>query len=1336
MLQENQPTPGCTNHVPARYNATGVKHLDTRLSHVPNRRCAPNALKKDTIIATAEKRSRSVYHAEVRTSRLARTVQCSILPAMCKTLQVLQLNVRKQSMVQQSLMNDERLKDFGVLAISEPHVWRNDGTVATGPLGHSNWTKMIPTVHHGGRWVVRSMLWIRKDIEAEQVPVPSADLTAVVLRLPDRSVLVVSVYVEGNDTEALRDTLCKLHQLIQETRNRIGTRTDVIVAGDFNRHDQLWGGNDVSLTRQGEADPIIDFMSDHSLRSLLPRGTKTWQSGNRETTIDLILTSEELASTVVKCTIHETEHGSDHRAIETTFDVATPERTTEQRLLFKNAPWTAIRARIATALRVVPVGGGVQQQTDRLMTAVLEAVHALTPKAKPSPYAKRWWTTDLTQLRRIYTHWRNRARTQRRAGLILPELEQQAKDAAKEYHDGIRKQKQAHWNDFLADDVNIWQAAKYLCPNGNVAFDKIPPLVRTDRSTTKDKSEQAAELLSTFFPPLPAVIEDEGSRWQRVPVPMPRLTMEEVERRVFAAKPWKAPGDDGLPAMVWKQIWPVVKDRVLHLFQTSLDGGELPTQWRNARIIPLKKPNKGDYTVGKAWRPISLLSTLGKALESVVAERISYAVETFGLLPTNHFGARKKRSAEQALVLLQEHIYTAWRSRKVLSLVSFDVKGAYNGVYKERLLQRLTARGIPPTLVRWIDAFCSGRTASILVNGVTSPQQQLPQAGLPQGSPLSPILFLFFNADLVQHRLDASGGAMAFVDDYNAWVIGPSADANREGIQTIIDRAMDWEKRSGATFEGDKTTVIHFSRNADRTNTMPFTVKGEIVTPKDAAKILGVVMDSELRYKQHMANAATKGLTAAMALRRLRMVSPSTARQLFGATVAPVMDYASSVWMHACGGKAMASMNRVQRIGAQAITGAFRTVATAIGEAESSIRTVHERHSERATKLWVNLRTRPRTNPLARLGTRVFQRFTSPLQKIAHAHREVPTDRMEVIQPYVIAPWVDRLPVTIDTDGEKAIEAANSILGILIATSSSERRVTIGAGGAVHDTLDNTPSGEPVLYSTTLGTRAEQNPYTAELTAIAMALSYLPRLLRRRPITIFTSNQAAALALSQPQHQSGQTSMVQIYDTVRTLRERDNRIRIAWIPARGDFGLGKKAKEAARRATEQGCSPRGQPYRAKSTTINVARAKQREQRALPEDVGRYSREIDTALPGKHTRTLYDAFKRREARILAQLRTGMARLNGYLHRIGAAESDQCACGQAKETIKHFLFRCTMWATHRTQMLQQTDTRRGSLSFYLGGKAPSDPEPWTPNMDAVRATVKYALAIEWLNRPSLR
>ena len=107
----------------------------------------------------------------------------------------------------------------------------------------------------------------------------------------------------------------------------------------------------------------------------------------------------------------------------------------------------------------------------------------------------------------------------------------------------------------------------------------------------------------------------------------------------------------------------------------------------------------------------------------------------------------------------------------MVSLVSFDVKGAYNGVYKDRLLQRLAARGIPSDLVNWIGDFCSGRTATIVVNGQASEVRELEQAGLPQGSPLSPILFLFFNADLVQQRIDHNGGAIAFVDDYTAWVV-------------------------------------------------------------------------------------------------------------------------------------------------------------------------------------------------------------------------------------------------------------------------------------------------------------------------------------------------------------------------------------------------------------------------------------------------------------------------------------------------------------------------------------------------------------------------------------
>lgn len=152
----------------------------------------------------------------------------------------------------------------------------------------------------------------------------------------------------------------------------------------------------------------------------------------------------------------------------------------------------------------------------------------LTPRAKPSPHAKRWWTTDLTELRYVYTHWRNRARSERRAGRKIPQLEQIAQDAAKQYHDAIRKQKKKHWNEFLADNDNIWKAAKYLKPGDDAAFGKLPQLVRADGTTTADYKEQAEELLSKFFPSLPDVIEDEGARPQREPVRMPTVGMEEL----------------------------------------------------------------------------------------------------------------------------------------------------------------------------------------------------------------------------------------------------------------------------------------------------------------------------------------------------------------------------------------------------------------------------------------------------------------------------------------------------------------------------------------------------------------------------------------------------------------------------------------------------------------------------------------------------------------------------------------------------------------------------------------------------------------------------------------
>ena len=114
-----------------------------------------------------------------------------------------------------------------------------------------------------------------------------------------------------------------------------------------------------------------------------------------------------------------------------------------------------------------------------------------------------------------------------------------------------------------------------------------------------NNAEQAEQLLATFFPPLPDNIEDEGDRPQRQPVPMPELTVEEIEACLMKTKPWKAAGDDGLPAGVWRQVWLAVSESVRQLFQRSLDTGVLPKQW-SSKDHPAQEAQQGRLHLGES----------------------------------------------------------------------------------------------------------------------------------------------------------------------------------------------------------------------------------------------------------------------------------------------------------------------------------------------------------------------------------------------------------------------------------------------------------------------------------------------------------------------------------------------------------------------------------------------------------------------------------------------------------------------------------------------------------------------------------------------------------------
>ncbi|KAJ6114302.1 endonuclease/exonuclease/phosphatase, partial [Penicillium sp. IBT 16267x] len=124
--------------------------------------------------------------------------------------------------------------------------------------------------------------------------------------------------------------------------------------------------------------------------------------------------------------------------------------------------------------------------------------------------------------------------------------------------------------------------------------------------------------------------------------------------------------------------------------------------------------------------------------------------------------------------------------------------------------------------------------------------------------------------------------------------------------------------------------------------------------------------------------------------------------------------------------------------------------------------------------------------------------------------------------------------------------------------------------------------------------------------------------------------------------------------------------------------------------------------------------------------GRFTRQLDSALPGPHTKMLYDSLDREKASMLAQLRTGHARLNGYLHRIGKTDSDLCECGAEREPVPHFLPRCTRWNEQSRALTEAAGPSLGrGKPESVGDASEPDGRAWKPDVKIVRAVIAFAM-----------
>ncbi|CDO74892.1 hypothetical protein BN946_scf184461.g4 [Trametes cinnabarina] len=1275
-------------------------------------------------------------------------------------MRVFNLNCRRSPEVVLSVLNSMDPSRWDVLCLQEPPIHIADRAGFRSP----HWNLLLPgTPGQRDSPAPRSVIYVSNRLPSDsytQIPLTTYDICAIHFSFSSFSFSLFSIYNPPGSVSSVT----MLRTILSDPALPPSPR---LLCGDFNLHHPLWSGTDSpERTRRSDADTLLQVLADHQLSLALPPGTPTFRSDAHGTwaTLDLVFVSGAAEDLVVRCE-PGTGHGSDHRSLEIELDLSVPLLSPPSRLNWRETDWGRYKEEVATrwesqrilerSLRL-PTRQSIDALVSDITDILSQAAQDSIPHAKPCPYSKHWWTSELTAMKCEASRLANRA-AKRHASEADTEA---ARHAHWVYHRAIRRQKRQHWREYVeaATERTIWQASKYVtqAPENTLAS-RLPALTLPDGSVARSCHEKRDALMSQFFPvPPPASLDDINDTVHGEQLPLTPFTEEDVAAAVNDLHPFKAPGPSGVPNAALKQCAELIVPVFTNLINSSILRGYHPNLWKFFTTITLRKPGKPSYLIPKAYRPIALEDTSSKVMESVVARKLAALAEEHHLLPPNHFGGRPQRTTTDAILHLVQHIKDAWRKGLVTTVLFLDISSAFPSVNHQRLLHNLRKRRVPEPLVRWIADFLRDRCTQLKFDDFTS--EPLPaDCGLPQGSPLSPILYLFYSSDLLEicDPRDRSRTSLGYIDDTAMVVSSKSIADNIRALSVLSPQLLHWSTRHVCRFDIAKFQLLHCTRYEPRYTPLPLTIGTHTVSPSDAALYLGVMVDRKLRWREHVELAVAKGTAATLAIGRLARPSFSLphqyVRQLFQAVVCPKMEYALVVWFtpisrqpgsrRASGSVGIArQIAKVQRLATLLVTGAFRSTSTSFLDYHAGLLPTELRLNHAAYKAAARIAALPEDHLLhpaiRRCATRYPRYHRSPLHELFHAFPELRNvTPLCTASPLALEDWP--FEVRLEGSREDACVAADEALAshdicVSVQRQVSGRCIGIAAVAATRD-------GGTVARQAYLEPASQRQPFDGSLAALTLAVSAIRGCPRATRASILVPDRAAVhLLLSQPD-----LPLCRLFlDQVHALRRArcSLRLRVIWAPSSSSsHTMVTAARSLAKRAAEARVAPSPELHKSITRTFSslpTSRAVLIRQhlttlldtwaaqwRDSPQG-NRCATVIDDVPPSLTVHKLYRGLNRRQCSVLTQLRSGHIALNAYLACIRAVDSPLCSHCGIPETVSHFMFTCRRYTLQRHRLRQavngplslrstlgSTDARQAVLETP-GKQAPSSSTPAIP------------------------
>ena len=367
------------------------------------------------------------------------------------------------------------------------------------------------------------------------------------------------------------------------------------------------------------------------------------------------------------------------------------------------------------------------------------------------------------------------------------------------------------------------------------------------------------------------------------------ISTEEVEARLEKIKVGKAPGPDGIPNWLLKVAAPLISGPVCAIFNSSIRESVVPQMWKSANVTPIAKI-QNPTSIETDLRPISLTPVLGKQLEACMGCRIYDEIKE--KLDSTQFGSIKGSSTTVALIDMLHHWHQAIHDKRSVRVVFIDFSKAFDLIDHTLLIRKFQELGLSPTPLAWLANFLSCRQQRVKLGQEVSEWLTL-NGAMPQGSYLGPLSFIVYMHDMPQFK---EVKAVKYIDDTTLAqsITGKGDDKTGTAIHNIVQ----WATENHMKLNSSKTKEmqIHFKRKP--LDLEPLQIQGKEIEKVSKYKILGVTVNSNLTWNDHVSAIVSKASTRLYFMKQLRRSGAPMQDLLvfYKAVVRSLLEYACQTW--------------------------------------------------------------------------------------------------------------------------------------------------------------------------------------------------------------------------------------------------------------------------------------------------------------------------------------------------------------------------------------------------------------------------------------------------------